>query len=360
MNHAFSSREALLDPATLSGLLGRRVHTVAVEPMSPKGHSSTGAQFERVRVTTDESADLVIKTVSRGADWVAIATGDEVDREVAVWESGLLDAMPDSVRYPVLACARSASGHCVLMHDLESEFVCDEEPISREWHLGLLRSLASMHAAFWESPALDPSDAVFCPLDRWIPVMAPAAVPTLRERLPDLWVPSFVEEKWRALPTLVGEDLADRLRSLVTEPSPACRALADYPSTVLHGDVRHFNVGWDGRRAALIDWAMPCVGPPGLDLAYYLFMNFEITPVPVEESVDYYLSTLRRSLGGLASSWSWWSRHLDVCLAVVFARMAAVIVDKEANRRAPSTPAYPGIEWWAARAERGLHAIGRM
>ena len=64
MRQTFPSVEAMLDPGALSRLLGSNVRTVVVEPMNPKGDSSTGAGFLAVRVD-DEAAPRVVGRTRR-------------------------------------------------------------------------------------------------------------------------------------------------------------------------------------------------------------------------------------------------------------------------------------------------------
>ena len=359
MPQAFPSVEAMLEPAELSSLLGRPVETVDRAPMVPKGHSSTGARFDGVRIDGELAPSLVIKSIQRGTDWVAIVTGDRVDREVAIWESGLLDRLPDGMGYPVVAGARSTDGSSLLMHNLESQLLTDGQAISPEWNSGLLRSLASMHAAFWQHPLLVRPGPALCSLGRLLAHLGPRGVPELKQTVRGHFIIGLIEDGWTTLPALVGADLTDRLRALVVEPTEVCRALAAYPHTLLHGDVRPPNVACDAERATLIDWARPCAGPPAIDLAYYLLMLLQTAPTPPDDAAEEYLGLLRSSLGGSRSSWSWWDDQLDVCFAAVFAMMAAVIVRDEVQHRSAAELTSPGIGWWAERAERGLRVIDR-
>lgn len=66
--------------------------------------------FERVSVDGAEATQLVVKIIDRSRDWVAITTGDTIDREVAVWESGMLDRLPNQGGHAVISAARHPGG----------------------------------------------------------------------------------------------------------------------------------------------------------------------------------------------------------------------------------------------------------
>ena len=105
MHRVFPTAEQMLDPAAVSDALAQPVETVDRAPMVPKGHSSTEAQFEGIRINGETTPSLVVKTIDRARDWVSVVTGDVVDREVAVWESGLLDMLPSEMGHAVVSAA---------------------------------------------------------------------------------------------------------------------------------------------------------------------------------------------------------------------------------------------------------------
>ena len=356
MHQTFPSVEAMLDPGALSRLLGSNVRTVVVEPMNPKGDSSTGAGFLAVRVDDEAAPSLVVKTTRRATDWVAVATGDTTDREIASWETGLLDRLPHEMGHAVVAGARFREGSALLMRNLEHHFLADGEDVTPERLSGHLRSLAFMGAAFWKRPPLSPHQPAMCDLRRLLMHLGPAVLPLLGEAVPGHFIIDLVDEGWTTLPGLVGRELADRLRSLATEPTPAVRALTGYPQTLVHGDVRPPNAAWDGQRTTLVDWARPCLGPPALDLAYLLMMSPEGTGAP-DPAVGEFNRFLRSSMGA-SEDWAWWEEQVDVCFAAVFAMMAAAVVRGETQRSSANRPS-DRVGWWAERAERGLRVVDR-
>ena len=364
MHQAFASVEAMLDPVALSGVLGRSVATVDLAPLVPKGHSSTDARFEGVEIDGESTPSLVLKTVYRDMDWVAVTTGDSVDREVAIWESGVLDGLPDGTGHAVVAGARFPGGAALLMHNLEDQFqagIRDSDVITPEWNSGLLRSLASMHATFWGPSVIDRLGGTLCSLQTLLAMLGPTVLPALTRAVPTEatlnWV-GWIENRWTTLPELIGTGPAADLLSIATDPSRACRALAVYPRTLLQGDVRPANVAWDGRRATLIDWAKPSAGPPAIDLVYYLFFLEHDALMPPDEAAAEYLGQLKTSLGP-TESWAWWNDQLDVCFAAVFAMLAPIAVGYQTESLPAEHPPSAEIGWWVERAERGLRMIAR-
>jgi len=342
----------------VSEALGRRVETVDRAPMVPKGHSSTEARFEGVRIDGEPTPSLVVKTVDRARDWVSVATGDVVDREVAVWEVGLLDLLPPGSGHAVVAAARFPGGSSLLMRNLAGEFLAQDEPVTRDWFTEVLRSLATMHSAFWQHPVLDRSGPALCGLEHVLGHLGPARLPELEQAVPDHFIVDLIRDGWAGLAPLVGAGLADDLRSLALDPAPVLRAVADHPRTLVHADVRPANIAVDGRGATFVDWARPTAGPPGVDLAYLLLMSPPSTPVSPEEAAATYRAALETSLGDDISS-AWWDDHLDVCMTAVFAMMAAILVNYERHDASEDHPVHARIAWWAERAKPGLQIIER-
>lgn len=357
-HRVFPTVGEMLDPATVSEVLGRPVETVEQVPMAPRGPSSTMAQFCGLQIDGETAPSLVVKTIDRATDWVAVATGDVVDREVAVWESGLLDMLPSRMSHAVLAAARFPGGSSLLMRNLAEEFLAEDDALTTDWCAGVLRSLARMHAAFWRHPVFERPRPELCGLEQVLGHLGPAGLLALERAVPDHFIIELIKQGWAGLAAVVGPGLADDLRSLTVDPAPALRALADHPRTLVHADVRPANGAFDGRGATLVDWARPTVGPPGIDLVYLLLMSPPTAPLSPDDAAAAYRTMLATSLG-VDDSWAWRGEHLDVCMTVVFAMMAVVLVSYETHGASEDHPAHARIAWWAERARPGLRIIER-
>ena len=60
--------------------------------------------------------------------------------------------------------------------------------------------------------------------------------------------------------------------SLAGDPRPLADALSRHTAraTLIHGDLRGDNLGFDGDRLVLIDWDLATAGTPGVEFAWYL------------------------------------------------------------------------------------------
>ena len=66
----------------------------------------SGSGFERVVI---EGEAYVLKVMHVDDDWIARSLGDLTCRQVSVWASGLLDALPASIDHAVVGAARGSA-----------------------------------------------------------------------------------------------------------------------------------------------------------------------------------------------------------------------------------------------------------
>jgi hypothetical protein len=101
-----------------------------------------------VRLVDGEATPAaIIKRIRWSRDWHAIATEDTIGRELAIWEAGVLDRLPIAMGHAVRGAARFEDGAALLMDDLD-HFLPDDSDVTPERAMGVLRSMAAMHAAF--------------------------------------------------------------------------------------------------------------------------------------------------------------------------------------------------------------------
>ncbi len=132
--------------------------------------------------------------------------------------------------------------------------------------------------------------------------------------------PKLILEGWDLFKTLVAEDVAGIIETLLEDPQPLCAALARYPRTLLHGDYRHANLGrLQGERdqAALLDWQLAAVAPPAVDLARYLATNSALLPVTKEATIETYRRQLAQGLSAHYDE-NWWQPQLELGLLGAF------------------------------------------
>jgi hypothetical protein len=145
-----------------------------------------------------------------------------------------------------------------------------------DWE-GALRTLAVVHAAFWQSPRLAEYDFLPRIRDTARPVQA-----LFRRALP-----GFRRHYWSALPGQIRK-LADWLSEHAVD---ATRRLAEGPVTIVHMDYRLDNLFFaedpaDGPGQVIpFDFQATCVGPAVLDVAN--FLGTSLPPeLPRQEEMD--------------------------------------------------------------------------
>ncbi len=350
-----SSVESMLEPSVLGGLLGRPVGSVSLRPMTTAGVSSTESVFEAVLVDGEASPAAVLKRIDWAANWYAISSEDTLGREVAIWESGVLDRLPPEMGNAVRAVARFEDGAALLMDDLSRHLLPDNDATS-EQVLGVLGAMAAMHATFFDDPPVAELGVAFHRLERLLTALSPTNLRSLSRILPDNEMISTLPEGWDRLPGLVDAGVARDLRALADDPTPIVAALEGYPTTLLHGDLRDANVAWDGSRTVAIDW-QPTVAPPGIELAYFLQTLGVGNPLHPDEAMALYRDMLAERLGPDVS-WSWWDDQLDICIAAIKVMMASPDVLFRAQEHDPRRhPHWTSHEWWVDRSMRGLRLI---
>jgi hypothetical protein len=302
--------------------------------------SKSGAQFERVVI---DDVAYVLKVVDRRNDWIARQTGDISCWPVTVWESGVVDLAPDCIDHTIVGAARTSTGGAVLMRDVGEWLVAaDDSPLGLDQHLRFLDHLAAFHAACWGW-----EDTVgLCPLVNRYSFFGSEALASEAALGYPAPVPRLAAEGWDVLAT-VAPDMARALAPVRAEPWRLVDALADTPSTFLHGDWKLGNLGSapDGR-TLLVDWSLSGAGPPLAELAHYLALNVDRLPAgnSKDDTVDAYRASLEAY--GIDTA-PWWDRQLALCLLGVMVQLAwnkALVGHDERS-------------WWAARVEEGVQAL---
>jgi thiamine kinase-like enzyme len=133
----------------------------------------------------------------------------------------------------------------------------------------------------------------------------------------------------------------DVVEDLRRDPTPLVLAVADSPTTFVHGDWKLGNIGTavDGR-TVLIDWTYPGEAPPCYELAWYLSINRARLPQSKEDAIETFHAALERH--GVETS-RWFERQLAVCLlgsTVIFGWEKALGDDDE-------------LGWWCDRVQAG-------
>ena len=330
-------------PAGVADLLAEATERTVLEDAPGK----SGARLERVVIG---GRRYVLKHLDLAADWTVRASGDLRGAPLALWERGILARLPGCFNQPIVGVAREPgtgrgpSGGCaVLMHDVSDWLVpATDEPLPLAQHLGFLRHMAALHAAFWGCGAefdVVPVMHRYLELSPWT-ARAEAALGSAH------LVPRLVGQGWPLLAE-VAPAAAAVVTPLAGDPGPLVDALAATPQTFVHSNWKLDNLGTDDAgRTVLLDWEQPGRGAALSDLAWYLAINCRRLPQPKQAAIEAYRDALERC--GIDTA-PWWDRQLSLCLLGALVQFgwekALGGYDDE-------------LAWWEAKAVRAAPLLG--
>jgi hypothetical protein len=179
-----------------------------------------------------------------------------------------------------------------------------------------LRTLAGIHAAFWNASELDTT--------WWVTGADAVARSTQYYYLQGL--PPFLEAHDQALTA----ETRAHLEWLRAHGESLMRALAGPPVSLLHGDYRLDNLFFDRERGEIIvaDWQTPLRGLPAMDVAYFISgaLDVAVSSAREEELLDDYYAELLR-LGVTAYDRDAFRRDYQLCMLLVLQRL--VLLDSD-------------------------------
>jgi hypothetical protein len=320
---------------TVDGLLARATSREALHRSDGKSSS----QFERVVV---DGQRYFVKRLP-ATDWIMRVTNDQCYRGLRVWQSGLMDQVPDCIDPAVVAMQLDGEGAdavlTTVMRDLTECLVPEGDTVvPRRQHANFLDHLAQLSARFWGWQ--DTIGGLTTMADR---LRFFSGDQVARELAMDDPPGPIVaaDAGWRALPAL-SPLLADLAELVWDDPTLLAAPIASTPVTFLHGDWKMGNLGShpDGR-TVLLDWAYPGSGPPCWDLCWYLALNRARLPESKEASIERFRDALERH--GLSTS-AWFDTQLDLC---VIAIMVAFGWEKAIGDEAE-------LRWWEQQVAAAL------
>jgi hypothetical protein len=252
-----SPDESASPPAELLERLGADRVTV----LSHGGNS--GAAL--LRAHRDDGTSFVLKRVSAaGADWLARATRD-TGRTAELYGAGAFDRMPASIGHGIVDAEQSSDAAWIAMRDVTDVLLSPDVQLSRETSARILAAAADLHRAFRDRVPAGAAALV----DR-IGMSGPAIADAERSN-PDL-LPKQFQQGWDAFAELAPDDVSGPVLDLTKRPSVLADALQNAygGATLIHGDLRGDNLGFDGDRLVLIDWDLATAGTPTVEFAWYL------------------------------------------------------------------------------------------
>jgi hypothetical protein len=354
----YPSIKEMTRPHVVSDLVNRYVPATCLVPFETKGWSSTEAEFLGLTNCNGERPRYIIKRLRRDTDWVMAATDDRHWRSITVWQQGLLDRLPEEIDHGVIACSIDEDGYAILMHNVSQDLVPDDTPLSEMDNAAILEALAALHAAFWEDSLLGDQKYNLCKPEDFFSHTSPLKARRIAQTNPSIVLDLIIGGR-HLVPKFVETDLAQLMHNLVQDPAPLCTALARYPRTLVHSDVRLANLGLNREerpRLIMLDWARQTPAAPAVDLAYYLVTSGSaLMPITFEQSIDLYKQQLARRLGDRFDE-SWWQPQLELCLLGTFATMACFKAwgAEHSENAAARTQEKMDLQYWAEQARSGV------
>lgn len=374
------SLEAMIAPESLTRILNVPVVDAIRTPLTAGfAHSGSGLEYVTT-VGPGETADaqsltgprLVLKRIALEWDWLMRATNDHGCRSVTLWRTGILEELPKLCHRPVLACCRDGSGWAILMHDYSASIMTNR-PFTASINKLFLDVMASMHAAFMEDPRVNSDATGLCGPAEVYGMFSPAVARLeLARNAPGVELPHRILEGWELAREIMPPEVMAIIDPLLEDPAPLCRALRNFPATLLHGDFRHSNLGvtpespggreGESARVVLLDWQLAACAPPAVELGRYLGANSPLLPLGKEECLRYYRNRLDAGLRRRGMSLSWWQPHLELGLLGGFLQDGWALVLKAtrwsvgAEHRAHWKEE---LSWWAGQVLRGARHLNR-
>ncbi|MGH9139228.1 MAG: phosphotransferase [Acidimicrobiales bacterium] len=294
----------------------------------------TGARLERV--TMADGRVLVEKTVDQRSDWLMRATGDD-GRVFRLWQAGVFHRLPAGIDSAIEHVEPQAVGWTVVMRDVSEALVPPGQLLSRERSRRVMTAASALHAAF-AGTGLDG----LCPIVDRLAFLTPSSVRgVVGHPLRDT-----VLAGWDRFADLAPADVSGAVLELVDRPGRLAAALGTYPSTLLHGDLKVANIGFDGDSVVLLDWGtLTGTGPAALDLAWYVAVN----GAAVDASLDELLADAHAALA---------AQDREALPLALLGQLVLLGWDKAlgATSDDPATQAREraGLAWWCDRAAEAL------
>jgi hypothetical protein len=301
---------------------------------------NSGAALQRATIG---GAPVVLKRCAPGADWLGRVTRDE-GRTGLLWRAGALQAAAQDVETGIVGVVEDDGASWVAMRDVSAHLLGDERRLSRDEARRVLAAGAALHRRFRGAPP--PGCAT---LEARLGMSSPRVAEAERDG-PDL-LPKQLELAWEAFADACPPDVAEPVLAWARDPAPlAERLLAAAPATLLHGDLRDDNLGFDGERVVLLDWDLATAGTPSVELAWFLLHDvwrtdathdeLEADFLALEDDVDPVEHELGMASGLVQYGW-------------VLGHSALVHPDP-----AETAWAREELGWWVPRVRRALEAAG--
>lgn len=310
---------------------------VARTPVGSTG--SSGNPIERVSLA--DGRMLVLKRVSPDWDWLSRATNDR-GRIATMWEHGVFDRMPASIDHATVAVERDENGWNVFMRDVSHTLLSEETRHDRSSVRRLLRAVADLHIAFWDQDLPN-----LCTIEDRYGMLSPQS--GQREQALSHPAGDLILRSWDSFREHAPREISDVITVLVEHPHLIADELRDCTQTLIHGDLRLGNAGFDGDRLVLIDWGdRTGTAPPAVDLAWFIGFDAQRLKISPDEVIAEF-----RVL--YADRFEERALHLGLIGGLVHLASHLGLKIMTARDDAKRTAAKSDLSWWVRTVERALN-----
>jgi aminoglycoside phosphotransferase (APT) family kinase protein len=155
--------------------------------------------------------------------------------------------------------------------------------------------------------------------------------------LGDDFIPKVIAVGWEVFEATVPRALADAVFAVHADADALADELLATGRTLIHGDLRWANLGFDGDRVVLLDWGVAATAPPALDFTWFLFVNGRRVDATYDELLDDF-----RALEGEPPRAAWLAQ-----LAMHGGLLAHELIESDDAKR---EVARRELAWWCGRA----------
>jgi hypothetical protein len=232
----------------------------ATEVTDLVGGGNSGATLARLRRADGER--VIIKQLRPGGDWLGRALGGGA-RSAQLWREGVLARLPEGLDPAVLDAFEADGSWWLLMRDVSASLLGDERRLTRAESAMVLDLAAAMHREFRGERVRALASA-----GARLGVTGPAV--TAAESDGHDLLPKQFPAAWDALEAVVPGPVGSAVRRLAADPAPLVERLGRSAPTLIHGDLRDDNLGFEGATVVLLDWDIATSAPPAVEFAWYL------------------------------------------------------------------------------------------
>jgi len=340
----FDTIADLTNPEWLRKITGPVVKVDSI-PLAAIGFS--GATLQRVEVLSEAGTkrNFILKLVHLKTDWISQRTNDHVGREGALLDEQCLAKLWDHIHCPYIAFARENDLTGLLMNDFSGYLFPDaREPIDIGHEDIVINALASMHAAFWDSPEIEKISWLTRPRD-YLNILSPGEHEQDKYCPPSDKIRDGILEGWKIALQLLSAEMRDYL---VRPVEKIFEPWNDLPVTLLHGDVKIANMAIiPGDKLVLFDWPMVGCAPSGMELGWYIAVNATRLARTKEAFINEYRSRLESHLQFYINDKTW---QRMVHLAVITGAMM-LLWNKALGWQAGTQRGKDEWEWWKDQLE---------